>query len=78
MRSKGRTFNSLIIHLSYLCAIVTVSLTSCSSRVDVSDQLAGKWSVSDAYRNEKLTTTLEDGYFHFLSDSVFVTNIFFT
>ena len=35
-----------------------------------------KWIVTEAYRNEVLTTTLEDGFFHLTSDTTFTTNIF--
>jgi len=32
--------------------------------------------VTEAYRNDVLTTTLEDGFFHLDSDTTFRTNIF--
>jgi hypothetical protein len=37
-------------------------------------ELEGKWDIYEAYRNNELTNTLEDGYFLF-SDSIMETNI---
>lgn len=37
-------------------------------------ELEGKWEIYEAYRNNELTNTLEDGYFLF-SDSTLETNI---
>ena len=38
--------------------------------------LKGKWTVISAYRDGQSTTTLEDAFFKFDSDSTFITNIF--
>jgi len=35
-----------------------------------------KWLIVDAYRNGSSTSTLEDGFFHILSDTTLSTNIF--
>ncbi len=35
-----------------------------------------KWLIVEAYRNSAATSTLEEGYFHLLTDTTFGTNIF--
>jgi hypothetical protein len=49
---------------------------SCKSNEPMDDvyELEGKWEIYEAYRNNQLTNTLEDGYFLF-SDSTMETNI---
>ena len=51
-------------------------LVSCEPEQVTENKLRGKWSIIKASRNNKLTSTLEDGFFNFTSDSTFLTNIY--
>lgn len=51
-------------------------LLSCNEGEPKSDILEGRWNIHKAARNGKITTTLEDGYFLFSSDTTLQTNIF--
>lgn len=63
-------------------AIVTLfafqTFQGCQPRLDDTPGFSGKWTVIVAYRNGQSTSTLEDAFFDFESDSTFVTNIFET
>jgi|GEM_PF-1446102 len=67
------SFLALFGGLLMLCCICQ---SSCTPKVDKENPFIGKWDLISASRNGKLTRTLEDGYLHFLNDTVFVTNIF--
>ncbi len=40
------------------------------------EEITGRWAVSDAYRDGRLTGTLKGGYFEFNEDNSFKTNVF--
>ncbi len=49
---------------------------SCESEEIVDNKLIGKWNIIKAARGNRITETLEDGFFDFTSDTTFFTNIF--
>lgn len=51
-------------------------LSSCEHDQAVENKLIGKWNIIKAARDNRVTETLEDGFFDFTSDSTFLTNIF--
>ncbi len=55
-------------------ALVFVFSCKTDIAIDNSD-LIGKWDIVEAQRNDKPTGTLKDGYFEFLDNGEFVTNI---
>lgn len=59
----------------YLLLFFAISV-SCKRNEPLEEvyELEGKWEIYEAYRNNELTNTLEDGYFLF-SDSTMETNI---
>ncbi|GLR16224.1 hypothetical protein [Portibacter lacus] len=56
--------------------LLVVLLFGCNSDQKSGEalDLEGNWTIYEAYRNNDVTTTLEDGYFKF-SDSLMETNI---
>ncbi len=57
-----------------LCS--TLLISSCEPEPVVDNHLIGKWNIIRAARENKVTKTLEDGFFEFTSDTTFLTNIF--
>lgn len=51
-------------------------LASCEVDAPMDDTILGKWSVIRAEREKVETSTLENAYFHFVNDSVMMTNIY--
>ncbi len=62
--------------LSLFLAVCAILCFSCFGDELSEDRLLGKWIVVSAARNGKETKTLEDGYFDFIDESTFSTNIF--
>ncbi len=63
--------------MTFLSLVLLVCIGACKQDAKVPQidyDLEGNWDIYEAYRNKKLTTTLEDGYFTF-SDSIMETNI---
>ena len=60
-----------------LLLVLTLSLfQSCDEPKVDNSFVQDKWLIVDAYRNGSPTSTLEDGFFHILSDTSLSTNIF--
>lgn len=56
---------------------VPMLILSCTSEKETEKQasLLGKWEMESAFRNEKLTTTLENTYFEFLENGTLNSNL---
>ena len=80
LQTRSSKFANLSISIAYprtyIFSLCVLFLFSCHTEKIGSDELLGKWSVVKASRNGSETKTLEDGYFEFISDSIFRTNIF--
>ena len=53
-------------------------LTACNpepAKENFGEQIIGHWEVFEAFRNEKLTTTLEDAYFDFEGEGKAILNL---
>jgi len=62
---------------AFLFTVVLLTLlVGCKTdeSAEVSYELEGNWEIHEAFRNDEVTTTLEDGYFKFV-DSTMETNI---
>lgn len=68
-------FNQLRIILFYgLCALIVLS---CVSDPEIEQEnIYGNWEVIAAKRNNRLTSTLKDGYFKFFESGEMETNIY--
>ena len=65
-------------HAKFLAFILVLiaTISACSDDGIDQNRLKGNWIVVSAARDGRVTTTLEDGFFNFESDSLFRTNIF--
>lgn len=62
---------------SFFCFfILFLSCQNTHSSENIDGTPTGRWLVTQAFRNGKLTSTLEKGYFHFVNDTMVSTNIF--
>ena len=52
-----------------------ISFCSCDSSVEANDKLQSKWVVHKAYRNGRVTSTMEKGFFKFWHNDSIETNI---
>ena len=61
---------------SFFLLFIILALAACKldNNGGMNYELEGNWSMYEAYRNNSLTNTLEDGYFNF-QDSMLETNI---
>ena len=63
-------------HACFYALLTLFSFASCHQDNVNDDLLKGKWNIVKAARNGKITTTLEDGFFDFKSDTILRSNIF--
>lgn len=70
--SENSSFQTISI---LLCALACLCFSCIEEKVETI-HLSGNWLVDKTLRNGRATTTLEDAFFDFNSDSTFVTNIF--
>ena len=57
---------------------ITAAFSACTSddkEQELRDQLAGRWEISQAFRNERPTTSLENLYFDFYGTDSLRTNL---
>ena len=68
----------MIKHLTFpILLFFCIFFTSCGVDTKQKDIfLDGKWKIYKAERNDKVTKTLEGGFFSFSADTSFTTNIF--
>ncbi len=59
-----------------LLLVGSLITSSCESEKVDANHLIGKWIIIKAARDNRITETLEDGFFEFTSDSTFTTNIY--
>ncbi len=66
-----------ILMIGGLFAICGIFFTACDSepKEDFAQKILGHWEVTEAYRNKKLTTTLDSAYFEFLPSGNAVLNL---
>ena len=61
---------------AFLFFIFLISLfANCTSDATDNSVLIGKWNVYTATRNGRTTETLKDAYFHFVNDTLLLSNI---
>lgn len=60
-----------------LIAICTLFFLACDSepKEDFAQKILGHWEVTEAYRNKKLTTTLDSAYFEFFPEGNAILNL---
>ena len=58
-----------------ISALVLILMNGCTPKDMSQDGLSGRWIVVSAARNNRPTTTLEDTFFDFTSDSLLQTNV---
>ncbi len=65
------------MHKNYFLIIsILVTITfSCTSNVQINEQIQSKWIVDKAMRNGRLTSTMENGFFKFWHLDSLETNI---
>lgn len=59
----------------YTVLSILLVLYSCAEDRNLHQELKGKWHIVEAIRNGKPTSTLQDAYFDFISDTSMVSNI---
>lgn len=65
------------IRFLLFCSLCTLLILSCVSDAEINqDSIYGNWEVIAAKRNNRLTSTLKDGYFKFQENGQMETNIY--